>query len=131
MIKVLKEIKRLGEKSVLTNKLDTIFSRITGLHQIIYESETLEREVTKWHQRFAHVITRKFLFLHNQNVMSFFGQQGPRRRAGRTTPDDNRVVMCFERNHNPLFKVIFFQSQAIAGSKRRKNFNNLSNDFPI
>ena len=53
MVKVLKEIKRLGEKSVLTDKLDTILSRVSGLHEVVYESETLEGEVAKWHEGFA------------------------------------------------------------------------------
>ena len=44
MVKVLKEIKRLGEKSVLTDKLDTILSRVSGLHEVVYGSETLERK---------------------------------------------------------------------------------------
>ena len=41
---MLKEIKRLGKKPVLTNKLNTIFSGVSGLHEVVYESETLERK---------------------------------------------------------------------------------------
>lgn len=100
MVKVLKKVKRLGEKPILTDELDAIFPGIGGLHQLIDEPKSFQRKITKGHEGFANVITGKLFLLHNQNLVAFFSQQGRGAGACRAAPDDNGVVFGFEGYHD-------------------------------
>ena len=100
MIEVLEKIEGLGKKPILTDKLHALFAGVSGFHEIVYQSETFEREVTKRHQGLTNVITGEFLLLDNQHVMPFFGKQSPGRGTGRTASYDDSVIVRFFGNHS-------------------------------